>query len=402
MVVHQIETDFKLGCTHLQTAETVFKTGFQSMASSALISIANEARSWLFDSAFPLWHANNVDRDNWGFSECLDQYGQPTAHPRRINVQARQIYVFAEAKALGWRGDWESPIHHGLKALPKYQREDGLYCFKLNPDGGVNDARAEVYGQAFVLLALAHAGSALGEMDRFEAQALTLLTTLKRLRGHARLGFDEDRPQILPLRSNPHMHLFETCQAWMARSQTAVWHDLAKDIATLATESFIEPNTGLLCEHFDAQWHPIPDDRGLLSEPGHQFEWGWLLHHYGVVAKRHDLLKVAQNLHRLGLSGIDPVRGIPHMSMSVGQGPRPGNTRLWPVTEWLKSALARGDDAEAVKAWTALKRFFNTEVSGLWYDQMRPDGTIIDEPAPASTFYHIVCAISELIKTAKI
>jgi mannose-6-phosphate isomerase len=36
-----------------------------------------------------------------------------------------------------------------------------------------------------------------------------------------------------------------------------------------------------------------------------------------------------------------------------------------------------------------------TPIRGLWYDKWTKDGGMIDEPAPASTFYHIVCAIHE-------
>jgi mannose/cellobiose epimerase-like protein (N-acyl-D-glucosamine 2-epimerase family) len=371
------------------------------MSSIGLQHAAKEARIWLLDTALPLWYAKGLDAGNWGFSERLNQRGEPLAEPRRINVQARQIYVFAEAKNLGWTGDWESPINHGLKALSKYRRDDGLYRFKLNPDGSVFDDHPEVYGQAFVLLALAYAGSALGDIGRFEADAVELLGTLKQLRGHDKIGFDENKPSSLPLRSNPHMHLFECCQAWMARSSAQIWSELSSDIAELALEHFREPDSGFLCEHFDAAWNPLPDSQGLLCEPGHQFEWAWLLHCYGMTTKQPNLLVAARSLHSLGLSGIDPARGIPFMSWTVGQGPRPGNTRLWPITEWLKSALVQGDEDEAIRAWKALQPFLKTPIAGLWYDQMTADGNIVDEPAPASTLYHITCAISELIKAAQ-
>jgi mannose/cellobiose epimerase-like protein (N-acyl-D-glucosamine 2-epimerase family) len=368
------------------------------MVSSALRSSAREAKSWLFEHALPLWYDHNIDRANWGFSELLDAQGRPTADPRRINVQARQVYVFAHAKAMGWGGDWEGPVRHGLQAMERYRRPDGLFCFKLNVDGSVADGRAEVYGQAFVLFAYAHAGLVLNEVAGFEAKALELLTTVRRLRGHARLGFDEDRPQTLPLRSNPHMHLFEACQVWMAIGQAPEWTALAEEIAQLVSEHFIEPNSGLLCEHFDADWNPMADAIGLLSEPGHQFEWAWLLQNYGLTSQRPELLALAENLHCLGKASIDPARGVPFMSWTIGAGPRPGPTRIWPVTEWLKSALAQGEDDEAVRAWVALKRFLNTSHVGLWYDQMDAEGHFIDAPAPASILYHIVCAISELTK----
>jgi mannose-6-phosphate isomerase len=40
--------------------------------------------------------------------------------------------------------------------------------------------------------------------------------------------------------------------------------------------------------------------------------------------------------------------------------------------------------------------YLDTPVPGLWWDRLRPDGGFVDEPAPASSFYHIACAIAEL------
>ena len=44
----------------------------------------------------------------------------------------------------------------------------------------------------------------------------------------------------------------------------------------------------------------------------------------------------------------------------------------------------------------ALLKYLDTPVRGLWRDKLRADGTFVDEAAPASSFYHIVCAILEL------
>jgi mannose-6-phosphate isomerase len=50
---------------------------------------------------------------------------------------------------------------------------------------------------------------------------------------------------------------------------------------------------------------------------------------------------------------------------------------------------------EADTAARALRRYFETSLNGLWYDKMTFDGRLVDEPAPASSLYHIVCAIAE-------
>jgi mannose/cellobiose epimerase-like protein (N-acyl-D-glucosamine 2-epimerase family) len=35
-------------------------------------------------------------------------------------------------------------------------------------------------------------------------------------------------------------------------------------------------------------------------------------------------------------------------------------------------------------------------VRGLWRDTMKLDGSFVEQPAPASSFYHIVTAVAEL------
>ena len=69
-----------------------------------LSSTQTRARDWLFRQALPLWAQAGVDADG-RFVEKLDFDGRPiTGLPRRTRVQARQVYVFAEAAVLGWAG----------------------------------------------------------------------------------------------------------------------------------------------------------------------------------------------------------------------------------------------------------------------------------------------------------
>jgi mannose-6-phosphate isomerase len=44
----------------------------------------------------------------------------------------------------------------------------------------------------------------------------------------------------------------------------------------------------------------------------------------------------------------------------------------------------------------AIQRYLKTPIAGLWYDRIDVTGRIVDEPAPASTFYHLVVAVAEL------
>jgi mannose-6-phosphate isomerase len=76
---------------------------------------------------------------------------------------------------------------------------------------------------------------------------------------------------------------------------------------------------------------------------------------------------------------------------------------LWPQTERLKAALSAAALTNepryltmAVSAATALTAFLDTRVPGLWFDRRLASGEWVIEPAPASSFYHIVGAIHAL------
>ena len=78
---------------------------------------------------------------------------------------------------------------------------------------------------------------------------------------------------------------------------------------------------------------------------------------------------------------------------------RDADARLWPQTERLKAALLAatltGESrywSTALAAATSLLPYLKTSVPGLWFDIQRPDGSFIDSPAPASSFYHLVGA----------
>ena len=89
-------------------------------------------------------------------------------------------------------------------------------------------------------------------------------------------------PATLPLQSNPHMHLFEAALAGCeVCSESSLWKPLADEIAELALTQFIDAGSGALREFFDARLEAGAGLEGRIVEPGHQFEWAWLLLRWG-------------------------------------------------------------------------------------------------------------------------
>lgn len=345
-------------------------------------------RDWLHEDAAPLWWELGADHAGGGFHDALDGAGRPVIGPYRCRVQARQVYVYATAGRLGWCGPWREAVEHGLGfLLERFLRRDGLFRLRVDVDGEPEDESAPLYEQAFAALALGAASAVLPERaGGLTATADRLLETLTATRRHDRGGFTELGPT--PFQANPHMHLFEAALTW---SETGGWSAVADEIAELALTRFIDPRAGLN-ELFDADWRAT----GGALEPGHQYEWAWLLERWGRMRGRPDACAAARNLFSAGERGVDPARGAAVGALTPEGRVVDDRARLWPQTERLKAALILGDGAAATEAATAVTGYVAREPRGLWYEYRFADGRYDLGPAPASSFYHLTCAIAEL------
>ena len=363
--------------------------------------------SWLCDAAYPVWSTRGVDPAG-GFHERLGMDGKPLAEPRRSRVNPRQAYCFAMAHSLGWRGDTAALVKHGLDYwMAKYRRPDGLYRTLVNADGSIRDDRALLYDQAFGLLAFNV--SSVGDMcAHCEGQSFELLNLVLSHMKRQDAGFESGVPASLPLQSNPHMHLFEAALAGCeVSSENSVWKPLADEIAELALTKFIDPVSGALREFFDAGWNPAPGIEGRIVEPGHQFEWAWLLLRWGGARNaraRAAALKLIDIGERHGVRN-----GLATNSLLDDFSPHDAGARLWPQTERLKAAaIAARITGEAryfsmtVAAADGLMRYLDTPIPGLWHDRIDAEGRVADEPAPASSFYHLVAAVAEISALARL
>lgn len=363
---------------------------------TTLTDAREKARAWLFDQALPLWADRGVDADG-RFHEALQFDGRPiTGVARRTRVQARQVYVFCEAASLGWT-QAEPLARRGLDGLiATCRREDGLWRLTTDDAGQALDERPDLYDQAFVLFALAAAHRVLDDPRALDLarQTLAAIDAVMREPGG---GWSECLPPVLPRRQNPHMHLLEALLAWLEMAPDDTMRAYASTVLDLFHQRFFDVRTGTLGEYFDARLAVAQGAPGQVVEPGHHFEWVWLLNRArraGLPVRDAD-----QPLLETALS-----RGLDEQGFVVREIDRradviDGGRRLWAQTEGLRTLALVGAEGRFGPLFDGVfATHLATTVPGLWTDSYDAQGRSADRTVPASTFYHLMTAFSALIR----
>ena len=390
----------------------------------AVLSIHDQLLGWLRDCALPLWDVHGVDRAAGGYFETLagtsDGRFLTTGRVRRGRVVARQIYAFDAGHRVGWRSGLANPVSHGTDyLLNRLHVGDGIFHTAVNADTSQPVGPFSLYEHAFYLFALAGLARSAEDPGPLRRIAVRCLEQLRAGWGKPDGGFEETIPPSLPLQSNPHMHLLEAALAWIDVSEGPArlpWIALAREIVGLCLTRFVDADTGAVREYFDHEWRPAYGAPGRIVEPGHQFEWAWLLLEWtatGLVdgTVRQACVDGSRRLMELAERwGVDHVRDIAINEIWDDMSVKDPTAKLWPQTERLKAwcaALVHARSAAEAQAACSmvgtaargLWRFLSVEPAGLWHEACAADGAFVAGPSKASSFYHVVCAIDVLRRT---
>lgn len=372
--------------------------------SQTLKSLQDKAKDWLLNEAAPLWSSKGVLNDKM-FAELVTLDGETVFDcERRLRVQPRQIYSFCLIGELGWNGNWREICNNALDVLlAKGFDEKGLAYHRYDKDGNVSNPNNDLYDNAFCMFALGYAGKVLNRPDATQkANEIRdyILNNWRRPEG----GFHEGNATISPpYRQNPHMHSFEASYMNYSLTGDKTWGALKDEIANLCINKFIDKESGALIEYFDQNWVPLANEEGKITEPGHCFEWAWL---FESAMNDEASFKTSDSLVGFARKyGIDESRKVAINESWLDGSVKINKARLWPQTERLKAATARynrlrneTEAKEIIASFEGLFQYFETGTKGTWYDKMNEDGSFVIEPSPASSFYHIACAIGELLK----
>lgn len=374
---------------------------------ASLTASCDTLRSWLLGPAATLWLDRSLDRRSGGFFDQLSFEDAANACDfKRLRVCARQIFVFAELARSGVP-DAKAAMAHGLDYLfTRLRHPAGGFIRSTRLDGSSLDETRDLYDHAFVVFALSSAYRLTGDTALLD-EARGVLRLVAGEMSHPAGGFIEALPPARPRRQNPHMHLLEACLAWAAQVPDPQFTLLAQDLITLFERQFYHADSGILFEFFDDDWSLPSDPAGLQLEPGHHFEWIWLLGEAGRIGlasagRREIACRLAATANR-GFGSA----GLPYGALRIDPAGKAVASdtacRIWVVTEWLRACLVEPDNGvgSAGPALSWLQAFLDVPVKGLWHERCDADtGSFAVEPVKASSLYHIVSALTPIMTTA--
>jgi mannose-6-phosphate isomerase len=361
-------------------------------------------REWMLAHALPFWAGAGRDAPGLGMRESLTLEGRPADVPfKRMRVQARQMYVFSHAALLGWdAGEAVARNIYGF-ICQKGRRLEGGWVRRLDRSGMVVlDATADLYDQAFVLFGLAWYARLTRDSTALDEARQTADWIRAEMRGPL-----EGYLNTLPVepgwrQQNPHMHLLEAALALFETSADPYWRDWAMELVALFESRLLDRGTGTLGEFFTDAWSPAPGPPGDHIEPGHHYEWTWLLHQHARLTGQ-DRRNLADTVFGFAEAhGLDDRSGRVLDVVGRTGTIHSAATRLWPQTEALKAYCTMAAFRTGLEPRIAaivrdlMTGFFSGCPAGTWRDRFDAKGQCSVDGIPSSSLYHVFTAYAEL------
>lgn len=202
------------------------------------------------------------------------------------------------------------------------------------------------------------------------------------------------------------MHLMEAALVLTQASGETRFRDLADEMAQLFYRSFFQNRTNILPEFFTEELTPLIELGLNRLEPGHHFEWAWILSQHQLLTGQNHEVIVQALVKGAEKYGVDPNTQLTYNSLDHNLVPIDRGSRTWPNTERIKGWLGLYE-LTGISPWESVEKCCNALFShhlsqkappGMWVDAFDHAARPKSSDIPASTFYHLFLAFSEVLR----
>lgn len=366
----------------------------RSASQPELTALFASVQQHFLDVIVPLWQGPGWNADMALPYEALDAGHQPLPPQRyRAMACARQLYLFssligqvpgAEARAAALFRSLQQHFHDA---------EHGGWFYSIDPHGAPLDQRKDLYTHAFILFACAHYWDKVREPLVESVLNAALAVLAQRFAtgdGLYEASLDRNWSSLNtgPLQ-NPLMHLAEAFLATLSVREDVVVQGALVELCTAMQQRFIDPHDGVLMEK------PL----GAVDnwfEPGHQFEWYFLLESSPLLRGSALHTSLARAFAFTEQTGVDPQTGAVRAMLGLDGRQKDATQRIWAQAEYLRALTLRpGSETAVLRQLQALQQRFLH--AGGWYECRDENGDVSRQDMPSTTPYHLATCYRGLV-----
>ncbi|TLX56020.1 N-acylglucosamine 2-epimerase [Stutzerimonas nosocomialis] len=328
--------------------------------------------------------------------EALDAEQRPLPAQRyRAMACARQLFLFA---SLIDQPDVPQARERAARLFASLQRHfydahNGGWFYSIDAEGAPLDRRKDLYTHAFVIFACAHYRARV-EDPQADSVLQTALTLVRERFAdgqglyEAQLGEDWSPLGSGPLQ-NPLMHLTEAFLATLALRDDALTRDALLALVNAMQARFVDPATGVVLEK------PLGAADNWF-EPGHQFEWFFLLHGSPLLAATALHASLERAFEFALAHGLDANSGAVSAMLAADGSLLDGTQRIWAQAEYLRALALRGTEPQVLneRLGRFAERFLHARG---WHECLDGQGRLSRSDMPSTSPYHLATCYQGVI-----
>ena len=359
---------------------------------ASAITLATALRDHFARIVLPIWRGPGFNPALKLPYEAVSAEGHHPLPAERYRAMAcaRQLFVFSQA------GD-TAHAEVLFDALVHYfqDKQRGGWFYSVDSEGTPLDTTKDLYTHSFLVFACAEFGARSGNRDALDLVHSTSALIEDRFAAqdgllNAALDATFSTVTGTPVQ-NPLMHLTEAWLAARAATGDSTFDTALHKLAGAIERTFVHAPTGCIAEL------PLGADDNRL-EPGHQFEWFWLVKQAGALLEGSGLDEALTRAFAFAQRhGVDPVTGGVAASLDEAGRIKDATQRIWAQSEYLRALATRNDEAARAVLPRQIahfqQRFLHPQG---WYECKTATGEVSRSDMPSTTPYHLATAYAAL------